>query len=358
MAAVLATFQHHSAPRGPRTARTEGGARDELHGPAPEDAPPRAASTLYFNLDDDEGVLAARPDRLYDVRPQDRVLRRTVEQNVDVFSYPLLDVLQPQMGDQLVEVLRKIDTRSSHQVIEVPKVFSVSAPLRRVESRPPQTAEQFVEVPTIISYSSLQQTVERTIDIPVPHDRSDRGGGGGLQGFSPGQGSTAYSGADFVDIPVPGRGGRNVGLQGFPPRQSSTVQLASQKRSSERIVEQIVDSRVLGGGLQDFRPVQGSSSSSSRSREHAGEGVFRTFPRGKKSPKLGSRSGSELLPESSPSTLSAHQMAPSGLLWSQDECTEMVDDNGHAWVRLDTARGSLWQNLDTGHQQWRPPWEH
>ena len=151
-----------------------------------------------------------------------------------------------------------------------------------------------------------------------------------------------------VVIPVPDRGGRNVGLQGFSPRQSSTAQLASQKRSSERIVEQIVDSRVLGGGLQDFRPVQGSSASSSSSREHAGEVVFRTFPRVKKSPKLGSHSGSELLPESSPSTLTTHQMAT-------DECSEMVDDNGHAWVRLDTARGSLWQNLDTGHQQWRPP---
>ena len=38
------------------------------------------------------------------------------------------------------------------------------------------------------------------------------------------------------------------------------------------------------------------------------KGFFRTFPRVKKSPKLGSHSGSELLPESSPSTLSAHQM--------------------------------------------------
>ena len=33
---------------------------------APEDALPRAASTVYFNLDDDEGVLAARPDRLHE----------------------------------------------------------------------------------------------------------------------------------------------------------------------------------------------------------------------------------------------------------------------------------------------------
>ena len=86
-----------------------------------------------------------------------------------------------------------------------------------------------------------------------------------------------------VDIPVPGRGGRNVDLQGFPPRQSSTAQLASQERSSERIVEQIVDSRVLGGGLQDFRPVQGSAASSSVSPGHAGEGrFFALFPKIKK----------------------------------------------------------------------------
>ena len=76
-----------------------------------------------------------------------------------------------------------------------------------------------MEVPTIVSYSWLQLGMEQNVDIPVP-----------------------------------GRGGRNVGLQGFPPRQSSTAQLASQERSSERIVEQIVDSRVVGGGLQDCRP--------------------------------------------------------------------------------------------------------
>ena len=109
-----------------------------------------------------------------------------------------------------------------------------------------QTAEQLVEKPTIISYSSLLQ---RSV-------------------------------------------GRNVGLQGFPLRQSSTAQLASQERSSERIVEQIVDSRVVGGGLQDFRPVQGSTASSSVSPGHAGERVFRTFPRVKKSPKSNPHSGS------------------------------------------------------------------
>ena len=43
-----------------------------------------------------------------------------------------------------------------------------------------------------------------------------------------------------------------------------------------------MDSRVLGGGLQDFLPGQSSSASSSSSREHAGVGFFRTFPRVKK----------------------------------------------------------------------------
>ena len=64
------------------------------------------------------------------------------------------------------------------------------------------------------------------------------------------------------------------------------------------------------------------------------KGFFGLFPGSKKSPKLGSHSGSELLPKSSPSTLSAHQMAT-------DERTSMVDANGHAWVRLDTARGTF-----------------
>ena len=66
--------------------------------------------------------------------------------------------------------------------------------------------------PTTLPASSTarraQRIAEQTTDIPVPHDRSGRGGGGSLQGFSQGQGSTACSGAEFSDIPVPqSRGG-------------------------------------------------------------------------------------------------------------------------------------------------------
>ena len=47
-------------------------------------------------------------------------------------------------------------------------------------------AEQLVEVPTIVSYSSPQQrTAKQTIDIPVPHGRGDRGGGEVSTRFTP-----------------------------------------------------------------------------------------------------------------------------------------------------------------------------
>ena len=80
-----------------------------------------------------------------------------------------------------------------------------------------QTAEQLVEVPTIISYSSLHGFVEQNVDHPVPPGRG-RVDGRGLLGFNPGQSSTAFGGAEhfpastaeqIVDIPVP-RGGRDL----------------------------------------------------------------------------------------------------------------------------------------------------
>ena len=212
-----------------------------------------------------------------------------------------------------MEACRHLDLPIPEQAIEVPKISPTPRPPRRRRVRfAEQTAEQLVEVPTIISYSSLRGIVDQNVDIPVPHGRGGRVGVRSLQGF-PGQSSTAFGGARY-----------------FPAATA----------------EQIVDTLVPRGD-RTLHP----ASSSSVLLVTANQWVFRTFPRVKKSPKLGSHSGSELLPESSPSTLSAHQMA-------SDECTSMVDANGHSWVRLDTARGSYWQNLDTGHHQWRPPWEH
>ena len=65
----------------------------------------------------------------------------------------------------------------------MPKILPDEVPMR-TSVRDTQLVEQLLEVPTIISISSLQRTVEQ-----------------------------------HVDIPVPGRGGRNAGLEGFPPEQ-------------------------------------------------------------------------------------------------------------------------------------------
>ena len=129
--------------------------------------------------------------------------------------------------------------------------FLIDEPSVRTDVREPQLAEQLVEVPTIVSYSSLQRIVEQNVDIPVP-----RGGVRRLQGFHPGQGSTTLP--------------------------------SSLERISERIVEQIVDIPLVGGGLQDFRPGHGSTASSSSLNVPAGavdepfKEFFSTFPRRKK----------------------------------------------------------------------------
>ena len=56
VAMALAECMHHSSQR-PEKARAGEGARDELHGEAPEEAPsPHEPGTQYFGLDDDDSV--------------------------------------------------------------------------------------------------------------------------------------------------------------------------------------------------------------------------------------------------------------------------------------------------------------
>ena len=130
-------------------------------------------------------------------------------------ALPILDVPVPLMGEQLVDVLRFFDTLCpvAEQVIDVPKI-SLEDILARRLCRGPQLVEQLVEVPTVVSYSSLsQRTVEQHVDIPVP---GGRGRLAGLQGSLPGQSSAAPSVEQIVHNP----GG---GLQGLRPRQGSTA---------------------------------------------------------------------------------------------------------------------------------------
>ena len=101
--------------------------------------------------------------------------------------------------------------------------------------------------------------VEQKVDIPVPHGHGGRVGHGGLQGFSQGQGSTVFHGADHVDTPVPRGRGSFGGPQGFLPSSSGA-----------------------------------SSSHSPGAVDEAFTGFFRTFAQIKKSAGLRPHSGSEL----------------------------------------------------------------
>ena len=76
--------------------------------------------------------------------------------------------------------MSKIDAPALDElVIAVPKISLDRTPQRSVCRRRPQEAEQLVEVPTIVSFSGLQQqTAEQIIDTP-PQGRGDRGGGRG-----------------------------------------------------------------------------------------------------------------------------------------------------------------------------------
>ena len=236
VAAVLATVTHHSfgkvgtasgVLRNMETAtRTGNGEEFEAH------------YTGKFRKTPPQG---SRPAPLPEVAGwQGRLERHVVEQTVvSAPGLQILDAPVPQKVEQLLEVLRRLDIEVPAQVIEVPKISQDSIRERLVDCdlRHPQMAEQLMEVPTVVSYSSLlQRTVEQTVDIPASRGRGRRGG---LHVFFPGQSSTAAA----VDIPVP-RGD----LQGFLPGQGSTA----------------------------------SSSHSPDAENEAGKGVFRTFPRGKK----------------------------------------------------------------------------
>ena len=245
IAQAVAVATHHSALRRQKPATAEA-TYDALRSQTTS----VAGDTEFFSLYKEE-LGGMRPDRLYEVRPQARDQPRTVEQ---IAVYTLIvpsDVPVPQMANQLLEVCRQLDTPIPEQVIDVPKISSSRQSRSRRVRFAEQTAEQLLEMPTIVSYSSLHGLVEQNVDVPVPHGR-DRVGGG-LLGLHPGQSSTAFGGARYFPAATAGR------IVGAPvPR----------------------DSRVLH-----------PASSSSGLPGTANQGVFRTFPREKRSATLGPHSG-------------------------------------------------------------------
>ena len=255
---ALSAAAHHSYDKVAAGAKYDGlrAQTTDRAGEAAHRAPRRqrtrvAGKAVIFELFD-EDTAGVRPGDLAEPRPQERVQRHTMEHIVDfVYCAPMVQILDapvPQTVEQLPDVLRFLDRLMTvpEQVIEVPKILPEDAPMRAV-LRDPQLAEQLVEVPTIVSYSWLQLRLEQNVDIPIP-----------------------------------GRGGRSFGLQGFLPGQSSTA-FYPVERTSERTVEQTVD--IPGGGLQYFHPGLGSSSSyfpaGPEALDEPGQGVFRTSPQNK-----------------------------------------------------------------------------
>ena len=235
------------------------GARDELYGD--ERRPPHSPAG------------ALQPPRRRARRGAARVGHGPTGEHIgEICPYvPILDVLVPQMGDQVVEVLRKFDV----QVIAVPLISFDFVPQRSAVRRP-KKAEQLVEVPTEPGYALA------VVASKVFSRRE-------LRGILSGQGSTS-SGSELceqtVDNPVPqGRLGGGGGLQGSRARQGSTA----------ADVEQIIDFPARRG-LQGFLPGQGSTASSSR-----------TFPRPKKSAEVTRQSSARVPASLSSSELSSHQ---------------------------------------------------
>ena len=225
----------------------------------------------------------------------------------------------PQMGEQLVNILAPLDFRVAEQVIEVPKIVCPPRAARTV-LRAPQTADQLVEVPTIISYSSLlQRIMEQNVAIPVPL----------------------------------GRGGRNADLQGFLRGQGPTAPFSSLERISEQIVEQTVDIPAAGGGLADFSPGQSSFSVAHspaawlNPEDEPVQRVFRTFSPEEKSANVTRHMGARVPRHVSSSTSSVYGPR-----------TWVDDDTGEVWTLLaDPALGSWWYSSRTRRSQWHPPWE-
>ena len=186
-------------------------------------------------------------------------------------------------------LLMAFDFLVPEQVIKVPKISTPSRCPRTVLSVP-QTAEQLVEAPTIVSLIQvIKQPVEQTVG---------GGGGGGLPGFLP-KHSYSCSAEQIVDNPVPRRG-LGGGLHGLHPRQSSSAFGEADHRIPAATAEQIVDVPVLRGAPHDFHQDPLSAAGSSdlpdtannqgsafphrkkvrRSRAPRGRNWARTFARG------------------------------------------------------------------------------
>ena len=222
------------------------GARAELHGEDPE-APHTPAGALQPRR------RAQRlPAPLSEVAGKQVMVERHFVEHLAEFApiVQILDAPVAQMVDNVLDAFR-IPVRLAVQVIEVPKILTDVIPARSLVPEP-QTAEQLVEVPTVLSPTRIALRIaEQIVDTPV---LQGRGGMRRVQGFLPELDSTAASSSleriseQTVEQTVfPSR------VERIPERIVEQTDFPSSAvRISERTVEQIVDIPVHGRGLADF----------------------------------------------------------------------------------------------------------
>ena len=110
--------------------------------------------------------VARRPPPLFDVRPSSRAQRHFMEDLGELApSVQLLDLPVPQMVENVIDtLLRILDFPIAEQVIDVPKIFCAPCPSRS-QVPEPQSAEQLVEVPTVLTPTRLAvQIAEQIVD--------------------------------------------------------------------------------------------------------------------------------------------------------------------------------------------------
>ena len=133
-------------------------------------------------VDEFTADVARRPLPLAEVWPSERAQRHFVEDLGELAPLvQILDLPVPQTVASVTDILRLLDRPIAEQVIAVPTVSCSSCPSRS-RLPEPQSADQLVEVPTVLTPTRIAlQIAERIVDTPVPRGR--------VHGSLPGQSS-------------------------------------------------------------------------------------------------------------------------------------------------------------------------
>ena len=121
-------------------------------------------------VDEFTAYVVMRPLPLVEVQPSVRAQRHIVEDLAPLVQ--ILDLLVPRTVDSVTDVLRLLDRPLVEQAISMPKISCSPCPSRSRVSEP-QSAEQLVEVPTVLTPTRIAvQIAEQIVDTSVPRGRA------------------------------------------------------------------------------------------------------------------------------------------------------------------------------------------